>query len=438
MSIPIIYIVSLTLMWLLMAILMVRRFFSAPTFFLALGYYIVVLSAVIYIFDVGNERSRNLGIDGEASLLLQAIIVSIFSLALIFGYHIGRYSNPLKNVLPVFDASQHDGLVLLGIFLLTVGSFLVAGMPLAGSGGDIAGAIHNIRHEEALKGLHFLKQFNRLGTLLAAAYWVSLLQRRRGGQSITKARIWLVATLFMVNFLSGSIFGGKNFLIYPLLILVVCYAAAMLRRPIVFLTSMAVVLITFLGALQYYRVAVIANADYHPVHHTITAMGLSLMDNNQIFLQTMTSPQHTTTGEDFFNGLAGVIPRSLWAGKPDQITAGGRFKDIVVPGGQGGWPPFGFNQWYANFGWPGVMIGGLLSGLVLAALALRYRHAYQDPFAMAFALYLTIMFLVPGGLGNMMFVKYVQNIVPLFIFKALSQKALVPSEITKQPSGGRL
>ena len=430
MSIPLIYIVSLTLVWLLAAMLMVRRFFSVPTFFLALSYYVVVLSAMIYIFDVGNERSQNLGINGEASLLLQAIVISIFTLALIFGYYIGQYGNPLQKVLPVFDTSQHDGLILLGIFLLTVGSITVAGVPLAGAGGNVAGAIHSIRHEEALKGLHFLKQFNRLGTLLAAAYWVSLLQRRRAGQSITKGRIWLVAGLFIVNFLSGSIFGGKNFLVYPLLILLVCYAAAMLRRPVLFLGTMAVMLIAFLGAMQYYRVAVIANAEYHPVHHTITAMGFSLMDSNQIFLQTMITPQNTETGEDFFNGLAGVIPRSLWSGKPDQITAGGRFKAIVVPRGQGGWPPFGFNQWYANFGWPGIVFGGALSGLFLAALALRYRHAYRDPFAMAFALYFTIMFLVPGGLENMMFVKYVQNVVPLFIFKALSRKSLVPREVT--------
>jgi hypothetical protein len=103
-----------------------------------------------------------------------------------------------------------------------------------------------------------------------------------------------------------------------------------------------------------------------------------------------------------------------------------------VPRYEGAWPPFAPNLWYANFSWPGVIIGGLLTGLILAAITLRYRHAYTDPFALAFMTHFTILFTFGGGVDNLIFMKFVKGVLPLFIFKALSQKSLVPRDFTKK------
>lgn len=78
-------------------------------------------------------------------------------------------------------------------------------------------------------------------------------------------------------------------------------------------------------------------------------------------------------GYDFVTGLVAFVPRVLWAGKPDSIAPGRWFRQVYQPDKVNGWPMGAAGLWYLNFGWLGLILGGLLSGLLLGALAKAQR-----------------------------------------------------------------
>jgi hypothetical protein len=85
-------------------------------------------------------------------------------------------------------------------------------------------------------------------------------------------------------------------------------------------------------------------------------------------------------GEDFYNGAVGVIPRAVWAGKPTAISPGKWFRQVYEPGKVNGWPMGAGALWYLNFGWWGLVVGGLISGTALGLVAAAQRRRPSNGF----------------------------------------------------------
>lgn len=129
---------------------------------------------------------------------------------------------------------------------------------------------------------------------------------------------------------------------------------------------------------------------------------MSLGTNSTYFDAAMLSfrdwpqPYEYRNGEDFINGTLGVVPRFLWKDKPEAIAPGQWFRQIYEPQKVNGWPMGATALWYLNFGWPGVFVGGIVTGLALGVIAAAQRRYPGNGFNTAVAVVVGIYVL---GLG---------------------------------------
>lgn len=91
-------------------------------------------------------------------------------------------------------------------------------------------------------------------------------------------------------------------------------------------------------------------------HHQITATIIYYIDNNLI---------QYLYGAPLINIFIAWIPRSFWSGKPIISESGIVGRIILGPDGYG-LPPGIFGYGYVNFGWVGVLLFGLLSGVTVS------------------------------------------------------------------------
>jgi hypothetical protein len=126
-------------------------------------------------------------------------------------------------------------------------------------------------------------------------------------------------------------------------------------------------------------------------------------------------------GVDIYNGAVGVIPRAVWAGKPTFVTPGAWFRQVYEPKTRNGWPMGSAGVWYLNFGRVGLAIGGLLTGLVVAAASRSMSSTRTNP--LAFVLAFSIGFWVIGdGVDGEFIVKWAQFVLPMFFLLPLMRK----------------
>ena len=68
------------------------------------------------------------------------------------------------------------------------------------------------------------------------------------------------------------------------------------------------------------------------------------------------------------------MPCVLWADKPTAIPPGKWFRQVYEPKKINGSPMGAGALWYLNFGWLGLLLGGLLSGLVIGLVSAAQRR----------------------------------------------------------------
>ncbi len=429
MLVYLLYILCMTTTWLLVLLLTVRRLFEPMLLYLAVGALLLILPAFFYLFDIEGLRSDLYMEDRDNIILLQGLIIALFSLAMIVAYKIFSKQVFARYIFPHSGSSRLDGLAMIGVFVFFMGSVAIAGFALSAAG-NIFGAIRAVRYEDLLAGYNFLTQFVRIGGFLAAALFLDVLRRKRFGKRAPTFLSLFTSFMLAVILLAGFIMGGKSFVIYPLVVIALGYALYFSKRPVTALTLFAVSIFCVIAALQFVRETMVHENRLSENFITTSSLGVSLLDSNLIYLEYM--PPRTEMGEDFYNGLIGVVPRIFWPDKPAQINAGGRFRKMLTGDYQGGaWPVFGFNLWYVNFGWPGVLMGGFITGWMIRVLRERYQDYAANPYSLSFMTFFTIAFIIPGGVDANFLINYILNVVPVFAFVILADRRLYPVSILR-------
>jgi hypothetical protein len=104
----------------------------------------------------------------------------------------------------------------------------------------------------------------------------------------------------------------------------------------------------------------------------------------------------------------------LWAGKPTNVVPGATFRQIYEPWATNGWPLGAFGDWYLAFGFFGVAVGGLLSGVLFTGLMAAWRRAAFSPFTVA-SLLCVVLFAVPTGIEALTPLRWGQWVLPLLL-----------------------
>ena len=397
-----------------------KRPFDAMGFFLCFVAY-RHLPSIFYLFGFSGESAFFDNVRHSSAMVEMALIFMVFMVFTYLGYLVFNRVRFGQSLFPDYSAPKSDLLILAGIITLTICAFIVAWIPIQQTG-DIFEAINLVRNLDFYEGLNVLKKFIQFATLLSSAYIVDLIVRKRRGAHIDTKFIGLIAALFILNLFFSFIMGGKGFIIWPLAFMAISYAVCATKKPMQFISLTCLALVVLVLSLQFTRIIFVKEASIKdPISYLYGALHFDVMDGNLIFIDTLGTLHDEETGETFANGLAGVVPRFLWPDKPVQITAGGDFKESLLPRSRGGWPVFAYNQWFSSFGWLGVITGGFLTGWLLRQIQTKYSQMTHDPFSTYIAYILILYVVSPTGINNGIFINYIFFVIPLFIFQFLTQ-----------------
>jgi len=172
--------------------------------------------------------------------------------------------------------------------------------------------------------------------------------------------------------------GGRGFLLYPVLLCLVCYHYLVRRISFLRLAAIAVCFVTFAVGYKTLRdsvateplgVEVLGESKWTPagVLDKLFAEQTSL-DAFAVLIDDMPSHLQFQYGRTWLNLLALPIPSKLWADKP-AILEGHTFGEIYFDE-DGGRPPGFGGVLYMNFGYLGVVPG-------FALLGVFHRYLYR-------------------------------------------------------------
>ncbi|MGB3184912.1 MAG: hypothetical protein WBG36_03895 [Ornithinimicrobium sp.] len=107
-------------------------------------------------------------------------------------------------------------------------------------------------------------------------------------------------------------------------------------------------------------------------------------------------------GQDFIDGGSGTVPRVLNPDKPEPLV-GRAFRQVYEPEVANGWPVGTPTIWYLNFGLPGVIFGGMLSGALVGFVSRRCWAAPASGINVAVSIIVSIYVLQLGVSSETLF-----------------------------------
>ena len=312
------------------------------------------------------------------------------------------------------------------VAVLTVLGTLLSAALVARYGG-VGGSITAAKVDKALAGLYLLRTIPAVGAVVATAAFIDARKRAEVSRLVAYAALLCAVANALYVFLWGS----RSVLVIVGATLILGLRPRRHRRhrqrsvaerqQIALRLGLSVLLV--IGVASGMRIArdTLTRGEVQPVYAEASmARQASLATNSIVFDAAMLSfrdwpqPYAYRDGEDFRNGVLGLVPRALWANKPSAIVPGKWFRQVYEPNKINGWPMGAGALWYLNFGWLGLVLGGLVSGLALGLVAAAQRRAPTNGFNTGVGVVIGVYVL---GLGwdNETLIRSVIWLVPLYL-----------------------
>lgn len=247
-------------------------------------------------------------------------------------------------------------------------------------------------------GMAFLQHLPELAVFIAALALYIALRRRRGLPIPAIAFIASLVFLFMMGERGGIIsaflflavlyhFGARrltlgNYLAYGLALSLLLAGLGIARKEIMQSDEGSSVSTSRM-------LEIIGDDENWSALSVLQHLNANATDHFMVIVQDF-DITNFTYGDDFYRGLIGVIPRSIWPEKPERITTGQWFTERYFPGKPSGRPITTVGIYYLNFGYVGVFLGMLISGIFCRILWHYLKGASYQPWSVI--LYLTFMF----------------------------------------------
>jgi len=332
------------------------------------------------------------------------------------------------------------------IATVITGVWFVITLALLARYGGFGGLVRASKVDKQLAGLFFLLAIPSAGSSVSLVTFFLVLRDRVGRLERGQRRIATASVLFaLLNGIGVYFWGARSLLVLIFVQLIIGYftfSAASIRRRLRGLRPrivLAIVLALGLGmtlvlGLRVYRDRTLSGEVSGSIAGQSIIRQLSVASNSvsydaYLLAQRDWPGKHRYRGGlDFYNSASGVIPRAIWAGKPQDVAPGAWFRKVYEPDTRNGWPMGGTGLWYLNFGVVGVVIGGLLTGLVVAAAARSMPDSRTNP--LSFVLAFSVGFwVISDGVEGQFLVKWVTYVLPMFFllpFMRQSRRAPLP------------
>lgn len=289
--------------------------------------------------------------------------------------------------------------------------------------GGVGGVIVASKYEKALGGLYWIRSVSAVGAVIGITTFLDL--RRRGCTS--RLLTWLPLVCGIFNALSVFMWGTRGVLIVVGATLVLGLQRYQRRRPrmrrervLVRLLVAAVLVIVAASGMRMVR-DTLSHGEVQENYAASTSWRQASLGTNSIYFDAAMlsfrdwpEAHPFRGGEDFYNGLLGVVPRMIWKDKPTGIPPGKWFRQVYEPRKLNGWPMGAGALWYLNFGWLGLPLGGLVSGFVIGMVATAQRRRPPSGFNTGVAV-ITAVFVLPLGWDNQVLMKFIIWLGPMWV-----------------------
>lgn len=323
---------------------------------------------------------------------------------------------------PFFTRDEVDLRRALRVTLVLTAIGTVVSAYLVARFGGIGGVIVAAKYDKVLAGLYVLRSISAVGAVLGITTFIDF--RRQGHPSRWLTLLPLLCGL--ANAFYVFMWGSRGVLVAVGATIILGLQRPRRRSG----TSRQKVLVRLLAAVLLVVVAASAmrmvrdSLSHGEVQANYAASSVwrqASVGTNSIYFDAAMlsfrdwpSAHPFRNGEDFTNGLLGVVPRAVWKDKPDAIPPGRWFRQVYEPRKLNGWPMGAAALWYLDFGWAGLPVGGLVSGLAIGLLAAAQRRRPATGFNTGVAVIATV-FVLPLGWDNQTPMKFVIWLVPMWL-----------------------
>lgn len=346
---------------------------------------------------------------------------------------------------PFFVSREIDLRRAIRVVALLTGLGTVLSVYLVVRFGGIGGSITAAKVDKALAGLYLLRTIPAVGAVVATATFIDARKRAE----VSRVLAYTALACAVANAFYVFLWGSRSVLVVVGATLILGWSrrqrqpqrSTAKRQQVALRLGLAALLV--MGVASGLRIArdTLTRGEVQDVYaEGTTARQASLATNSIVFDAAMLSfrdwPQsfEYRDGEDYSNGVIGLVPRALWEDKPTDIVPGKWFRQVYEPNKINGWPMGAGALWYLNFGWPGLMLGGIFSGFVLGAVAAAQRRMPRNGFNTAVGVVIGVYVL---GLGwdNETLIRAVIWLGPLYLVaRYVAPKARRRADVSEPPA----
>lgn len=310
-------------------------------------YYILLFGVQPFVLSLSQQTKHEMIMSELSSLIVVASIFGIIFLAnFVIGYYVWAPKIRTKTVEDILSLN------VLGKFFLAV-SILFSVALIVIFGENLSEIVIANRKGDVEYSLPIVKALAQSANVLALLMVFAV----RGGE-----RVLAIFALCLTSVASTAI-GDRSMLVMPVLVSIYC----LYRRGTVGTLSIAILGVGTIMALVFMGITrsyVLYGQFSIPSFADALSRGINLITYDQFLLYLKVSlEQPIRGGEDFINGLFGIVPRSIWPEKPLLINPGAWLGYYAYGRTDLGFPFTAPGVWFANFGIIGLMIGGALSGI---------------------------------------------------------------------------
>ena len=384
-------------------------------------------------FDESVHVNRLTGAEIPGVMNRVGVVVFLFVLCFVVGYVGSRQTSMLiapSLPIPSRQLSSRSVLLAMMTFACLALAIAVSQILLHGS---FNSAIAASKSDRATGGA-LLRIPATLAIILSAANLRRLVAN--GGSRGRRGLVVISFTCLAAGAWAASVWGSRQFIIIALGFVLLAPAIDSFRSKrqgwLGRSGATAAILLSVGLGLRLYRddalggETAVTAAEGDLYRQLSIASNGALFDNALLAVRDFPDRFAYRGGTDFYVGLWGSVPRSLRPKGLEFDSIGAMFHRLYNPAATSGWPVGAPFEWFINFGWPGVMLGGLLSGFIYRALTEMLRRSPMPSFATMTTLVMA-MVVFPLGLSTSSPNRFVVHALPLLLFLRSTRSESTPS-----------
>lgn len=150
------------------------------------------------------------------------------------------------------------------------------------------------------------------------------------------------------------------------------------------------------------------------------------IDNFLALTQLIPSGEEYYYGSFYLRVILNFIPRAIWEEKP-VLTLGSLLRRQFLPDASGGRPPGEIGAYYANFGYPGILLMGGIFGVLMRSLYELLKRNRKSPLAIIFFI-ITVLTVGRNGLANnplFTFLSWIVFLLPVLVGHTLFENSML-------------